>query len=63
MIDQTVLPIELKTQAQLLRQESLVAEVLRKSDKIRETEWFKEFGGNVEQSSEKARPAPTWRNW
>jgi succinoglycan biosynthesis transport protein ExoP len=42
------LPIELKTQTQLLKQDSLISEVLRKSDKIRETEWFRETGGNVE---------------
>jgi polysaccharide biosynthesis transport protein len=54
MMDHTTIAIEQRTQAQLLKSERLLSEVMQKPA-IRETAWFQGFGGNVQNVREELR--------
>jgi uncharacterized protein involved in exopolysaccharide biosynthesis len=47
-IDVQGIQIEQRTQVSLLKDETLYAQVLQKSDEIKDTGWYKQFNGNVE---------------
>lgn len=47
--------LEQRTQAQLLKQDQLMSEVLQKSDAVRSTEWFAQFNGDMDKAKDDLR--------
>jgi capsular exopolysaccharide synthesis family protein len=53
MVDNGNLAVDQKTQAQLLRQEALISRVVQNPESdLRQTEWFKQFNGDVRRMKE-----------
>lgn len=51
-IDRNAIELEQRTQAQLLKHDSLLSNALSRSPELRNTNWFQKFGGNVQLAKE-----------
>jgi len=49
VMDQRALEVEQRTEARLLKQDTLFGEVLRNSQAVRDTQWFKEFHNDTRE--------------
>lgn len=46
-LDRSIVELEQRTQVSLLKTETLISNVVKNSDRLRETEWFRQFGNDT----------------